>query len=90
MVQVQIEVEEPHAQFLQHYHRYGFSDRDALVRTAIERLRRELESKPLDLAEDTQSLQEFLPYSPRFGGDRDRITLSDDFDAPLDEFQDYS
>lgn len=27
---------------------------------------------------------------PLFGCDRDRITLSDDFDAPLDEFQDYS
>ena len=29
------------------------------------------------------------PHSPRFGCDRDRVTISDDFDLPLDEFQDY-
>ncbi|MDJ1168024.1 MULTISPECIES: type II toxin-antitoxin system Phd/YefM family antitoxin [Roseofilum] len=27
---------------------------------------------------------------PRFGCDRERVILSDDFDVPLDDFQDYS
>lgn len=26
---------------------------------------------------------------PLFGSDRDRIFIADDFDAPLDDFQDY-
>jgi len=54
MVQVRIEVEEPHAQFLQKYRDYGFSDQDALVRRAIERLRQELESDSLDLEESAR------------------------------------
>lgn len=54
MVQVRIEVEEPHAQFLQKYRDYGFSDQDALVRRAIERLRQELESQALDLEESAR------------------------------------
>lgn len=54
MVQVHIEVEELQAKFLQQYRLYGFSNQDALVRAAIERLRQELESEQLDLDESAQ------------------------------------
>ncbi|MDJ1185387.1 hypothetical protein [Roseofilum casamattae] len=54
MVQVTVKVEETHALFLHSYQDYGFSNRDALVSAAIERLRQELESTSVDLEESAR------------------------------------
>ena len=68
-MQLRIELEAPQLQFLEQCQRYGFQDRETLVREAIERLRLALESLALqesaalyaevyESCEETQQLTE--------------------------------
>ncbi|MDQ3322977.1 MAG: hypothetical protein M3525_11210 [Acidobacteriota bacterium] len=47
MVQTDVKIEETQAEFLNHYSRYGFKDKNELVREALNRLREDLEQKSL-------------------------------------------
>jgi len=52
MQQVSVRVEEPQANFLTHYETYGFKDKSAMVRAALNRLREELDLQSLKQSAD--------------------------------------
>ena len=52
MQQVRVRVEETQAHFLTHYEMYGFEDKSAMVRVALNRLRDELDLRSLKQSAD--------------------------------------
>lgn len=65
MTQAKFSLEESHVDFLNRFKKYGFKDKSALIRTALERLEKELEMEKLkssaemyaSLYEDDKELQ---------------------------------
>ncbi|RIK75772.1 hypothetical protein DCC62_12645 [candidate division KSB1 bacterium] len=66
MTQAKFSLEESHVNFLNRFKKYGFKDKSALIRTALERLEKELEMEKLkssaeiyaSLYENDKELQE--------------------------------
>ncbi|KAA0230964.1 hypothetical protein EDS67_04450 [candidate division KSB1 bacterium] len=66
MTQAKFSLEASHINFLNHFKKYGFKDKSALIRTALERLEKELEMEKLkasaeiyaSLYENDKELQE--------------------------------
>lgn len=66
MTQAKFSLEESHVDFLNRFKKYGFKDKSALIRTALERLEKELEMEKLkasaevyaSLYENDKELQE--------------------------------
>ncbi|NUO79472.1 hypothetical protein HUU05_05300 [candidate division KSB1 bacterium] len=52
MVQAKFVIKETHQQFLRHYKKYGFKDKSAVIRAALDRLQNELEEEKLKLSAD--------------------------------------
>ena len=52
MQQLKVRVEEAQAHFLTHYETYGFKDKSAMVRVALNRLRDELDLRSLKQSAD--------------------------------------
>lgn len=66
MTQAKFSLEESHVNFLSRFKKYGFKDKSALIRAALERLEKELEMEKLkssaeiyaSLCENDKELQE--------------------------------
>ncbi len=52
MVQAKFVIKEAHQNFLNHYKKYGFKDKSAVIRAALDRLQNELEEKKLKMSAD--------------------------------------
>jgi hypothetical protein len=52
MLQAKFSLKEPQARFLSKYKAYGFKDKSSMIRTAIDRLRKELELERLRVSAD--------------------------------------
>ena len=52
MVQVKLSIEEAQNEFLKNYREFGFKDKSSIVRTAIDRLKKEMEIKKLEESAD--------------------------------------
>ena len=52
MIQAKFSLEETQAQFLNQYKIYGFKDKSALIRSALNRLQKELEKEKLKVSAD--------------------------------------
>lgn len=52
MVQAKFALNETHQNFLNHYKKYGFKDKSAVIRAALDRLQGELEEERLRLSAD--------------------------------------
>jgi hypothetical protein len=52
MIQAMFTLEEPHLRFVDLFREYGFKDKSALVRTALERLQYELDQENLRRSAD--------------------------------------
>ncbi|MCL4703538.1 hypothetical protein KJ068_00175 [bacterium] len=52
MTQAKFSLEESHVDFLNRFKKYGFKDKSALIRTALERLEKELEMEKLKSSAD--------------------------------------
>ncbi len=52
MVQTKFSVSESQAQFLSNYQKHGFKDKSSMVRTAIDKLKKELEFEQLKQSAD--------------------------------------
>jgi Arc/MetJ-type ribon-helix-helix transcriptional regulator len=52
MTQAQFNLEESEIQFLNRYQEYGFRDRDELIRAALKKLRKDLETRNLEESAD--------------------------------------
>jgi len=55
MIQTKFSVSESQAQFLSNYQKHGFKDKSSMVRTAIDKLKRELEFEQLKQSADLYS-----------------------------------
>lgn len=55
MVQVKLSIEEAQNEFLKNYRKFGFKDKSSIVRTAIDRLKKEMEIKKLEESADLYS-----------------------------------
>ena len=55
MLQTKFSLQEPQARFLSKYKTYGFKDKSAMIRAAIDRLRKELELERLRVSADLYS-----------------------------------
>jgi uncharacterized metal-binding protein len=55
MLQAKFSLKEPQARFLKKYKTYGFKDKSSMIRTAIDRLRKELELERLRVSADLYS-----------------------------------
>ena len=55
MVQVKFSIKESQNEFLTHYREFGFKDKSSIVRTAIDRLKKEVEIKKLEESADLYS-----------------------------------
>ena len=55
MLQAKFSLEEPQARFLNKYKTYGFKDKSAMIRAAIEQLKKELELERLRESADLYS-----------------------------------
>ncbi|RMD93739.1 MAG: hypothetical protein D6813_03560 [Calditrichaeota bacterium] len=47
MIQAKFSLEETHIEFLKQYKKYGFKDKSSVIRTALEKLKKELEQERL-------------------------------------------
>ena len=52
MLQAKFSLKEPQARFLSKYKAYGFKDKSAMIRAAIDRLKKELELERLRVSAD--------------------------------------
>ncbi|MCH8070098.1 MAG: hypothetical protein IID16_12655 [Candidatus Marinimicrobia bacterium] len=55
MVQIKVSIEDAQNEFLNHFREFGFKDKSSVVRTAIDRIRKELEIKKLEESADLYS-----------------------------------
>ena len=69
MIQAKFSVEETQAEFLNSHMAYGFKDKSAMVRAAIENLKKEIGQKRLMESADL--------YSEVYSGDGDLKTLTE-------------
>jgi Arc/MetJ-type ribon-helix-helix transcriptional regulator len=76
MTQAEFNLEESEIQFLNRYQEYGFRDRDELIRAALKKLRKELETQNLEESADL--------YAELYEQDRElqELTESALFDLP--------
>ena len=52
MVQAKFTIEEAHVHFLNHHKKYGFKDKSAVIRTALDCLEKNLEQEKLKMSAD--------------------------------------
>jgi Arc/MetJ-type ribon-helix-helix transcriptional regulator len=52
MIQTKFTIEEAHFRFLNQHEKYGFKDKSAVIRAALDRLQKELEQEKLKMSAD--------------------------------------